>query len=236
VRFRKRELMPSKTPIFGGGLSPESAGLPFVSVSNTAERSVGPMWLLYEYSEARTTARLKSQIQALTWLRTSRISLSFGGLVLILLLSAFSSTLVSASDADVSVTVSVRQTAELVVVGSRVVQEVFDVLQTAIYPISDVTVLRYRTNMSSWKIEVASDADYFYSHTGDFTPKPSTDLELYADDSIGWVTVSTNPKSIIVQRNQPAAGDLTINYRIFNGKNYSTGIYKLNLVFTLVQC
>jgi phage gp46-like protein len=210
--------------------------MPCVSAVETAERSAGLMWLFHRHLDRRITVRLKSQIQALIWLRTSRMLLSFGGLALVLLLFATLSTVVFASDTDVSVTMNVRQTAELVVVGSRVVQEVFDVFQTAIYPISDVTVLRYRTNMSSWKIEVASDVNYFYDHNNISTPKPSTDLELYADDSIGWVTVSTNPKSIIVQRNQPAAGDLTINYRIFNQKNYSTGIYKLDLVFTLVQC
>lgn len=195
------------------------------------------MWLADECLQLRIIVRMKHVIRALAWSWTNLTAFLLIGLVLVSLSFVSLSVVAIASDTnDVSVTVSVRQAAELVVVGSRVVQEVFDVSQTAIYPIADVTVLRYRTNMSSWKIEMASDVDYFYDHANISTPKPSTDLELHADDSIGWVTVSTNPKPIIVQRNQPAVGDLTINYRIFNQKNYSTGVYKLKLIFTLVQC
>lgn len=157
--------------------------------------------------------------------------------MLVLLFSAFPDTVASASNInDVSVTVSVRQSAELVVVGSRSVQSVIDESGSSIYPISDVTVLRYRTNMSSWKIEVSSDVDYFYDHTGSSTSKPSTDLELYVDDAIGWVAVCTNPQSIVNYIDRPAAGDLSVNYRVFCKPKDKHGIYKLKLVFTLVQC
>lgn len=210
---------------------------PCVSGVETAERSAGLMWFSYEYREPRITVQLKSQIvQALAWLRASRTLLSFGGLVFVLLLFAPLSTVLSASDADVSVTISVRQTAELVVVGSRVVQGIFDVSENATSPMSDVTVLRYRTNMSSWKIEVASDVNYFYDHNNISTPKPSTDLELHADEVIGWIAVSATPQSIVRLQNQPATGDLTISYRIFNRHTDKRGIYKLKLIFTLVQC
>jgi hypothetical protein len=183
-----------------------------------------------QFSGLGTLNQTISLRKGVSWVSIGLVFLFFINIVFVLLFFGSLEVInASTSNSDeVTLLITIKQSAEMdVSEDSETIITAIDVAITGddgVYPISELTILRYGANMVPWRIEVSCDSEYFYDQTSFPTPKPSTDLEVYADEVYGWVAVSTIPQVVVDHTTKPSFGELPIQYRLMYRTTDGIGI------------